>query len=69
MKIESGIPIPERNGPRTEKSRAIAGMKCGQSVLCMSEEEANSVRYLMRHHKFKALRRKVTGGWRVWRVS
>jgi NADH/NAD ratio-sensing transcriptional regulator Rex len=69
MNIESGIPIPSISVAKSELGRKVRAMEVGQSVLCDSEEESQRVRDAMRSAGFKCSRRKVDGGFRVWRVA
>lgn len=70
MEIEKCIPLPEgRNGPRTEASKTAYRMVKGDSVLCNTHSEVETVVATIRVLGGRACRRKTDGGWRVWRVE
>lgn len=70
MKLDpSPIPIPDRGAPKSELTRMVAGLECGQSVLCDVFAEVDSVRKWMRRNGRKIAVRKMDGGWRVWRTE
>lgn len=69
MKIESGIPIPDRSNYRTELTRTAGRMECGQSVVVDTDGQVDSIRKWMRRKGRKIVVRKMDGGWRVWRTE
>ena len=68
--IEKGIPIPvkmRRGGaPRTSP---IHAMNVGDSILFPTEQQATNASVTIYRAGKKGTRRKVEGGWRVWRTA
>ena len=67
MVIDKNIPISKRCGPRTELGRLAREMEVGDSVLCATERERDSLRWTLHDLGRVYASRKVDGGWRVWR--
>lgn len=67
MKIESGIPLPNLRDPRFLK--IAKEMRGGDSVLCKTASDAESLKFAIRKTGHKASQRKMDGGWRVWRME
>lgn len=72
MKIERGIPVPEnrerRGAPLSEESKLFLSMKVGDSVLIKEKKYLYRAKKIMSARKMGCIFRKVSGGWRVWRI-
>lgn len=68
MEIEKGVPIPPK-GTGSLYKRLADQMVPGDSVLFQSEGQAKGFRTYLSTHGIHAVRRKVAGGWRVWRME
>ncbi len=75
IRIAKGIPIPPKRSGHGHRGKHWAAllrrMKVGDSVLCLSWEEANSLRVaaIQDPREFKLTQRQVANGIRVWRVA
>lgn len=81
MEIEKDVPIPptqrgecemqgNRGGrPTTELTRLVRQMKSGDSLLCDSPGHLSMARKTIYTLGGRAVSRKVSGGWRVWRID
>lgn len=69
MKIEKNTPIPKAVGGRPARWNEIDQLKIGQCIVVETEQEADKVRYAMRHRKMKGTRRKMRDGYRIWRLE
>lgn len=69
--IEKGIPLPDAN--RHQLKVPFREMAIGDSVFVnddqMANVSANACYHTKRHPEFSFTRRKVPGGWRIWRVA
>jgi len=63
MLIEKNIPIPAR------MSHVVEQMEVGDSVIFLTEAEALRFRDNMRYRKINYTIRKLSEGWRVWRLA
>lgn len=72
LKIDKNVPVPKGRAGNGEHGQIIAQMKPGDSVLFKDEKIAVQFCQLLAFHslhtKFGTSRRKVDGGWRVWRT-
>ena len=70
--IESGVPIPDGSGVKRYR---FEDMEVGDSMFFTEQrliESAQTCAYdwALRHNEsFKVSRRKVEGGWRLWRIK
>ena len=70
--IESGVPIPDAKGA---KRYHFEDMQVGDSMLFEERKKAESAQasaydWALRHNPdFKVSRRKVEGGYRLWRIK
>ena len=69
MKIEKNTPIPKAVGGRPARWVEIDELEIGDCIVVETEQEADKVRYAMRHRKMKGTRRKMRDGYRVWRLA
>ena len=68
MQIEKEIPLPPPR-MRSVTGKTAEKMEPGDSVLCATEYEAESLRHAIRARKKSAAVRKCGDGWRVWRTA
>lgn len=72
LKIDKGVPVPKDHAGNSEHGEAIAKMKPGDSVFFKDAKAAQQFYNLLAFHnrntKFGGSKRKVKGGWRVWRT-
>jgi hypothetical protein len=68
--IEDGIPIPERKRgrPPSDVSIKVRAMKVGDSCSC-TEAEAKTAQALAFHLGMMIERRRMGGGYRIWRTK
>lgn len=70
MQIEKNIPIPDKINRRA----TLKKMEIGDSLLCETEKEADTW-YMAAYQtpkgepQLKVIKRKVKGGFRIWRVK
>lgn len=71
VEIENDIPIPPKGTPipRTEPGRVAMTMGVGQSVICRTVCEYDTVRTMLKRLGGRYTSRKMDGGWRVWRIG
>jgi len=67
LKVEKGIPIPDKHGKL--ETNLVDGMQVGDSILATNSKEENNVYNAMRRRGMGVTRRKVDGGTRLWRVD
>lgn len=69
MVIEKGVPIPQKNGPRSAVGRTVEQMEVNDSVLVDTVGKAQNLLKAGKVRGRKMTFRKVDGGWRIWRIS
>lgn len=67
--IDKDIPLPKRRAPMTQAGAEARQMVPGDSRLCDTPSERETVRSAIVGIGGKCASRKVDGGWRVWRVE
>jgi hypothetical protein len=67
MQIDKGVPIPAPI--RRGLSEIARRMEPGDSVMCETEANADTVRRVLSKYGVKGAKRKIDGGWRVWRLK
>ena len=71
MKIEDNVPIPPRRGkPQSPATLAALSMNVGQSMVCSTIAQMETVRAALRRAGMRTTTRKIEEeAWRVWRVA
>lgn len=70
MRIElDDLPIPRKGHPLSVAGDTARKMRVGESVLCKTKSEWETLRRAIRDFGGKAVSRRMTTGWRVWRVE
>ena len=72
LKIEKNIPIPAKKQTRgrslSEESKLLISMKVGDSVFIDNKKMLYRCKKIMQVRDMATTHRKVSGGWRVWRI-
>lgn len=71
MKIDDAVPIPPRppRKPTTEAGALGRKLKKGQSVLCKTVTERETIRSAIKRGGGSYCTRIEGDGWRIWRVD
>jgi hypothetical protein len=74
VRIERNVPIPPaKRGacgrPRCQATLLAEKLQVGESVLCGSSTEYDTMRARLQRLGRKYVSRKMRDGWRVWRVE
>lgn len=73
LPIEDGIPIPTIQEvlaqPRTRAGLTASLLEVGQSTVCETQSEFNTIRRYLSGKKRKCRSIKTASGWRIWRVT
>ncbi len=68
IKIDKGIPIPNRTGGRNRKY-PVGEMGIGDSFLCESKTRINVAGWHKSMAPKRFVTRKTEEGWRIWRIA
>lgn len=63
------IPPPRTTAGRGRLTRLVREMEIGDSVIFSLEKEAEALRVRLQQMGFGSVKRKVTGGFQVWKVA
>ena len=69
FEIEKNIPIPNRRQKSSKYYLDIYSLEIGDSIFCQTENMAKAIFLKLKRHGFNPTRRKVEGGFRVWRIK